>query len=128
MKKDIFTHKTIINYTVGIIATGVFIFVIVFPTCTIAETASISNSVSISSNGNGTSHASLKTVVNGVVVEDRSVEGSGTLESHIVTANESTTVYTTTDNTGTEEQKLLILLEKLNALLHYYVSLLSAQS
>ncbi len=127
MKKDIFTHKTV-NYTVGIIATGVFIFVIVFPTCTIAETASVSNSVSISSNGSGASHASLKTVVNGVVVEDQSIEGSGTLESHIVTVDGSTTVYATTDGASTKERELLILLEKLNALLHYYVSLLNGQS
>jgi ABC-type Na+ efflux pump permease subunit len=125
MKKNIFTHKTYIT-TVGFIVMSVLCSVVVFPLNTYAETA-VSNSVSVSSTGDGASHASVKTSVNGVVVENSSVEGSGSITSYIETVNGSTTVHTTSNTLGHDEE-LIMLMQRLKALLHYYVSLLNAQS
>lgn len=127
MKKSIFTHKTG-NYTVSIIALGLFVSIIVFPIHTIADTTFLSHSVSISSTDNSVSQASVKTTVNGVVVEDSTVEGADTINTRVETVNGTTTVHTVTDGTSTSDEEIFSLMQRLKALLDYYVSLLNARS
>lgn len=127
MKKSIFTHKTG-NYTVSIIALGLFVSIIVFPIHTIAHTTSLSHSVSISSTDNSASQASVKTTVNGVVVEDSTVEGVDTINTQVETVNGTTTVYTVTDGINTSDEEIFSLMQRLKVLLDYYVSLLNERS
>ena len=94
-----------------------------------AETTSVINSVSVSSDGDGSAHASVKTTINGVVVEDQSIETSGTINSQIEVSDGTTQVEGNVDyRPVTQEERLLTLIEKLKVLIQYYVSLLNKTS
>lgn len=96
-----------------------------------ADSTNVSNSVSVSANGNGTTHASVKTVVNGEVVEDISLDEPGTLRSSYTSSESHTDINAsntiTTDNTE-RDREILALIEKLMALIDHYVSLLNNMS
>lgn len=107
--------------------------VLAFPTLLHAETV-ITNNVSVtssSSGGNSTSHASVHTTINGETVEDVSLTSSDDeaisyISSHIYEDETVvSTISTTTPRDQEKQQELKTLLERLVALLTFYVSKLS---
>ncbi len=85
-----------------------------------AETT-IKNSVSVSSNADGSNQAIVKTIINDEVVEDWSASSTGPItysSSHHLDSAEATVETSTRD-------QLLILIAQLEAIIAYYVSLLN---
>ncbi|MBP6881023.1 MAG: hypothetical protein KBC35_00130 [Candidatus Pacebacteria bacterium] len=105
-------------------------YLCVLTTPAIAETT-VTNSVRVEANGSGESHASVKTVINGVVVEDwEETSLDPILYSHIATGTESSTSISVsaTDQSSTsqpERDRLVELIARLQALIALYVSLLT---
>ncbi len=91
-----------------------------------AET-NVTQSVSVSANG-GESHASVKTVINGEVVEDWSATSNEPIEysQTISTTNATTTTEISTNPTQQKtDAQLKEIISQLQALIAFYVSLLN---
>jgi len=125
MKTHIFIHKK--SAQESVVAVAILLSVFIFPLTTYADTTSVINSVSISSDGNGSAHTKTKTIINGVVIEDRTNNESGTFSSMITSDGVTTSVKTQTGEAHSRDAQLLILIEKLKVLIQYYVSLLNTK-
>lgn len=110
-------------------AVTILLNVFVVPLIAYADESSVTviNSVTTASDTGGTSHTSVKTVINGDVVEDVMVNESGTYESTIHSDGVTTSIKTTSGEAHGRDAELLTLIEKLKVLLAYYVSLLSTK-
>lgn len=101
------------------------------PGLLLAESASVSNTVSVSSDG-GTSYSSIQTEINGKVVEDIESHESGTISSHTVVTGTTSETYSsstiTTNTTQSGDEEILRQIKELVALIQHYVSLLNAIS
>ena len=92
---------------------------------------SVINNVSVSATGNGQSYASVKTTINGTVVENWSSSSSDPITRHsqtniknrVVTHNSIRTTVDTDDKTATEKAIEQELINTLQALIQLYVTL-----
>lgn len=116
-----------------LLAGAAFALLCAAPFSASAGSTNVKNSVSVSASGDGSSHASVKTVIDGEVVEDIEMEGPGTLKSS--TENGKTTVHTSTTTSNTiitdntkRDQEIRELIAKLMELIQHYVSLLNTLS
>jgi hypothetical protein len=105
-----------------------------FATPVFADTT-VTNTVQVEADGSGESHAAVKTVVNGVVIEDWEKSSSGPIMyTHTATSTETETVVSVSADGGAVHEtvpsqptrdQLVELIERLQALIALYVSLLA---
>ena len=129
---NIIKHIVLIQKT---IATFFAVCVFGVLSCTLvsfayADETSVHNSTNVMSNGAGTSHASVKTIINGVVVEDTTLNQPGSI--HTVHSIQSGTTTSTVvvngqsiERSGDTNRDLELLIQKLKMLINYYVTLLN---
>lgn len=140
MSLDTFTKQTRIYTSVVIFMTSVFFALLLLPTALFAESssASVSNSVNVSSGGS-TSYSSVKTIINGEVVEDIESHESGSVESRVsVSSNNGETTHsssvifststTDTQTASSSDYEIYLQIKALMELIQHYVSLLNALS
>ncbi len=125
MKEHIFIHKK--SARGSIVAVAILLSVFIFPLAVHADTSSIINSVSVSSDGTGTAHTKTKTIINGVTVEDSTTNETGTYMSVITQNGVTTSVEATTGEAQSRDAQLLMLIQQLKVLIQYYVSLLNTK-
>lgn len=95
---------------------------LLFPVLSSADSATVSNSVSVSASG-GQSTASVHTVINGETVTDVTLSDDESVEYHqTVTVDDNQTSLETTDKT--EQTRLTALIKQLQALIKIYEKLL----
>lgn len=100
---------------------------LLLPQLTFAETT-VTNTVSVSADGNGNSQAAVTTVVNGEIVEDWSDTSSSTITYSSTYTADGAANYTevTTDPAVDAEAKRMLLetlIARLQALIQLYVTL-----
>lgn len=97
------------------------------PVASFASDATVTNSISVTQNGEGTSHTSVKTVINGKTVQDENITKTGSFEfdSRIHVDDATVTVNANTAPNTSDETDIRALMRKLINLMQYYVQLLN---
>jgi hypothetical protein len=97
------------------------------PLFALADTATVENTVSVSSSGDGSTHTKIRTTINGKLVEDIDTSEPGTTHTYVSTTTGSVAIDTRTETGSASEETLRALIEKLTLLIQYYVALLHTQ-
>lgn len=108
--------------------TLVVLCVFSFFTHVLAASTNVSNSISVSSSGDGVARSDVRTVINGEIIEDYHFEGNGIVDTHVESRDGATTTHTLNSTADETAEELAVLLEKLKILMHYYVLLLNTIS
>ncbi len=101
------------------------------PRLVTAKETAIYNSVSVSSDSSGLANITTKTIIDGVVKENSHYETSGTNTLQVITKIEENTRSQTVGTTSLSQKsnaELLLMIERLNVLIQYYVLLLNKAS
>lgn len=101
------------------------------PRLVTAKETAIYNSVSVSSDSSGLANITTKTIIDGVVKENSHYETSGTNTLQVITKIEENTRSQTVGTTSLSQKsnaELLLMIERLNFLIQYYVLLLNKAS